>query len=388
VRPDWHTLAPGDTGEMGIGGIMDTANNIEDTLPRARPGFVTALAVLQFVGSAVLLVTILVGYQGISETMSGAGLSWQNLSIATILYAMLGIAAGIGMWRGKPWGWWLAAFSYFYGILRNISALMAIPEMVGAFGEPARGTIYYYGREIGQIGWGVLITAYWFSGSVREYFGLAQLSRVRALLTLAAVSILIIGAGFLLPGAVDRDLERIGTLYEQGDVLAALDELEQYLESNPENYLAWTILGHARLDVGDLAGSQAAYDRAIEINPEGFQAWTGLGVLNRILGDRERAMQCYEEALEINPNYADAHSSMAILALQLHQDAEALEHAERAYEIDKRSPVIAANLAVIYHYNGMDEERDAMTAEAEKLGYENMDGLQMVYDGAITIREQ
>lgn len=354
---------------------------------RERPRFIAVLAVLQIVGGAILIAAILLGYKGISDTLSGTGLSWRNLSVASILYATLGIAAGIGMWRGKPWGWWLAAFSYFYGILRSVTALLTIPDMVYALGEPARGVGYYYTREIGQIGWGILITGYWFSQNVLYYFGLTQLSRLRAFLTLVGVSVVVFGVGLLLPGAVNPDLERIVEVYEQGDVVTAIDELVVYLESHPDDDLAWTILGNAKLDVENYDEAENAYSRAIEINPDGFQAWTGLGVLNRILGDGDRAMECYEKALEINPNYAEAHTSMAVLALQLHQDAKALEHAERAYEIDKQNPVVAANLAVVYHYNGMFEQRDAMTKEAERLGYENAELLHRLYEGDWTVRD-
>jgi tetratricopeptide (TPR) repeat protein len=360
---------------------------MNETAARERPKGIALLALLQSVGGAILIVTVLLGYQDVSETLSNVGLSWRNLSVASFLYGLLGIAAGIGIWRGKRWGWWLTAFSYFYGILRNVSALVMIPGMLETFGEPDGGTGYYYAREIGQIGVGVAITAYWLSEGIRDYFDLSELSRRRAVLTLTAVSIAVIGASYLLPGAVDRDLEPIAQLYEQGDVLATIDELEQYLESHPDNDLAWALLGHANQDVEDFEGAQAAYDRALEINPERVEAWVGQGILHRKLGDPEQAMQCYEQALAIDPNNADAYGSMAALALQTYQDAKALEYAEKAYELDRRSPVVAANLAVIYHYNEMYEERDAMTAEAEKLGYEGIDSLQLIYDGVFSIRE-
>jgi tetratricopeptide (TPR) repeat protein len=175
--------------------------------------------------------------------------------------------------------------------------------------------------------------------------------------------------------------------YGQGDTRAAIDELEQYLESHPDNDLAWTYLGYANLDVDAYEDAEAAYNRAIEINPQRYQAWTGLGILNYRLDDNDRAAKCYERALEIYPDDANTHTSLAILLIYLSQVAEALEHAEKAHELDKRDPGVAANLAVAYHYNGLYEQRDAMTAEAERLGYEDTDFLQMLYEGEYTLRE-
>jgi tetratricopeptide (TPR) repeat protein len=222
---------------------------------------------------------------------------------------------------------------------------------------------------------------------ILAYFGLSDLSRPKAILILAGVAVAAVVVSSVLVAGFDRDLDRIAQVYEQGDVLTAIDELEQYLESHPGNSLAWTFLGNMNTDVGAYEDAEAAFNRAIEINPGCYEAWTGLGVLNRELGDNERAMECYEKALEINPNYAEAHTSMAISALELYQDAEALEHAEKAYELEKRNPGIVANLAVVYHYNKMYEERDAMTAEAERLGYDDMDGLWLIYLGLREIRD-
>jgi tetratricopeptide (TPR) repeat protein len=352
-----------------------------------RPKGIAALAVLQILGGAMTIASIVLGNWANSESLSGSGLSWSSLSAPLVVYGALGIAAGIGMWRGKAWGWWLAAFSYVHGIVRNVGSLLAIPDLLDMFGEPAQGVDYYYAREIVQIGGALLIGGYWFRRKLLTFFGLADLSRLRAVLTLTGISILVVGGTSLLPGTVDRDLERIVGIYEQGDVPAAIDEFEVYLESHPDDDLAWTIYGHANLDVDAYEKAEAAYERALEINPERAEAWTGLGILYRWLGDGERAMECYEKALAIEPNSADAYTGMAVLALYSYEDAQALEYAEKAYELDKRSPVVVANLAVAYHFNGMYEERDAMTTEAERLGYDGIDVLQMIYDGELTIRE-
>jgi len=59
----------------------------------------------------------------------------------------------------------------------------------------------------------------------------------------------------------------------------------------------------------------------------------------------------------------------------------------RATTLDKSDPVIAANLAVACHYNNDTENRDKFTRIAEQLGYKNLDALQQIYSGELTVRD-
>jgi Flp pilus assembly protein TadD len=99
-------------------------------------------------------------------------------------------------------------------------------------------------------------------------------------------------------------------------------------------------------------------------------------------------MPFYRKALELKPGYAQAYSSMAVIKLKRNHDKRALEYAKQGYEHDKENPVIAANLAVTYHDNGMSKERDTYTEIAEKLGYQNMEGLYQIYREELTVRDE
>ncbi len=98
-------------------------------------------------------------------------------------------------------------------------------------------------------------------------------------------------------------------------------------------------------------------------------------------------MDAYEKTVQIDPNYADAFSSMSIIALKRNEDEKALEYAQKGYELDKANPVIAANLAVAYHYKGDRKNRDKFTKIAKQLGYKDLDSLQKIYSGNLTLRE-
>jgi len=48
----------------------------------------------------------------------------------------------------------------------------------------------------------------------------------------------------------------------------------------------------------------------------------------------------------------------------------------------------ATYLAAAYHYNNMTEERDRMYQECQNLGYRNLESLQRVFRGELSLRDQ
>jgi tetratricopeptide (TPR) repeat protein len=179
--------------------------------------------------------------------------------------------------------------------------------------------------------------------------------------------------------------DRIAGLYERGEAKAAIEQLEAYVRDHPRDDLAWTILGHACEDEGRDQDAQKAYDTALSINPRRVQAHVGQGVLYRKQGRHDDALGAYQEALRIDPRNASAYASMSVIALKTRRNALALEYAKKGRELDSTDPVIAANLAVAYHYNGDTENRDRLTNEAVRLGYRQLDALRRIYSGESTL---
>jgi Flp pilus assembly protein TadD len=184
------------------------------------------------------------------------------------------------------------------------------------------------------------------------------------------------------------ELERVAQIYFNGDVDTALIEINKYLDTYPKDDLAWTIKGNMLADKDLDKEAKEAYEKSLSLNPENFQATNALGVIYRKEGDYDTAMEFYRKALELKPGYAQAYSSMAVIELKRNHDTKALEYAKRGYEEDKEDPVIAANLAIVYHYNGMIEERDTYTEIAEKLGYRNMEALYQIYSGELIVKDE
>lgn len=167
----------------------------------------------------------------------------------------------------------------------------------------------------------------------------------------------------------------------------ALAELEAFVAQHPDNDLALTILGNVYEDEDRDDEALAAYEQALAVNPERFQAITGLGILHRKRGEYDLAFAAYEQALAIDPTYAQAYASMAVIELKRENDASAVELARKGYALDSTDPGVAANLSIACHYAGDVACQQEYRAIAETLGYANLDGLDAIVSGELTVRD-
>lgn len=208
--------------------------------------------------------------------------------------------------------------------------------------------------------------------------------RVEVRIVMVAIFMLVSSS---LLHAASRELDAISLIYQQGDAKTASAQLKNYLKTHEGDDLAWTILGHAHKDLDNDQAAEAAYLKALKINPKRIEAITGMGILSRRKGNYDAAMDYYQKAVSLDPQYAQAYSSMVVIALKQEKDKDALAYARKAFDLDDEDPVIIANLAMAYHYNGMTKERDKMTKKAIKAGYRGGDKLEKIYSGEFTIRD-
>lgn len=183
-------------------------------------------------------------------------------------------------------------------------------------------------------------------------------------------------------------LDTIALIYEEGDFEKTVERLNVYVEDYPKDDLAWTILGHAHRDLDQDDEAKKAYEQALVANPERIEAIVGLGILHRRAGEYDKALAKYERAIELDPNDPLAYSSLVVIALKKYEDKKALDYALKGYNLEPTNPVFAANLAVAYHYNNDEQNRDKYHQIAADLGYEKMDVLSQFYTGEMTIRDE
>ena len=82
---------------------------------------------------------------------------------------------------------------------------------------------------------------------------------------------------------------------------------------DPEFAEAYSNLGNALKELGDLDAAVQAYDKAIRLKPRFCDPYNNLGSTYAQMGRAEDAIETYKMALMLNPALADAHSNLGNL---------------------------------------------------------------------------
>jgi iron(II)-dependent oxidoreductase len=175
-------------------------------------------------------------------------------------------------------------------------------------------------------------------------------------------------------------LEAARAFYDQGDLEAALREVEAALRVNKKNPRAHYWKGMIALRQGDLKTAEKAFQTARSQDKGFAEAYNGLGNVFRQKKNRKMdAIEAYQQALRLNPAYAEAQYNLGSLyrdlsfgdiaplgllkPLYLRKGIEALE---RTLEIDPNHPQANNDLGLLYE-TGMSNVEKAMTYYTRQL---------------------
>jgi hypothetical protein len=186
-------------------------------LVKDRPIGISILALLMFVGGvgcAGLLIygAFFVSWEErraqIEQATAALGAPLSLIIGSVVFLSALAIEGGVGMWKGRKRGWWLGSFWYAFAICRNVNALFFVSRLARTL--PAEELTAMQG-EIRQayIKFGMrlavssLLYLYFFKTNVREFFGLREASRWKAVLVQFAICAAIFAGGTMLASAMN-----------------------------------------------------------------------------------------------------------------------------------------------------------------------------------------
>jgi len=99
-------------------------------------------------------------------------------------------------------------------------------------------------------------------------------------------------------------------LLQQGDAAGAVAFLQQAVQNDPSNGVAYQFLGIALSQIGDLAGGIASLEEAARLLPQNAGVQYNLGVALTQAERTEEARAALSKALEIDPNNAKARTAL------------------------------------------------------------------------------
>lgn len=85
---------------------------------------------------------------------------------------------------------------------------------------------------------------------------------------------------------------------------------QQCIRINPTFAEAFSNLGNALKELGDISGAIQFYLKAIKLKPRFCDAYNNLASAHMQLGQINEAVETYQMALVLNPELVDAHSNL------------------------------------------------------------------------------
>lgn len=93
----------------------------------------------------------------------------------------------------------------------------------------------------------------------------------------------------------------------------AILNLEAEVTAHPENYNAWTQLGHLYFDSDQYNKAIGAYTKSLELHSGDANLWTDLGVMYRRADEPEKAIDAFDKAIAMNTTHEPSRLNKGIV---------------------------------------------------------------------------
>jgi len=115
----------------------------------------------------------------------------------------------------------------------------------------------------------------------------------------------------------------------------ALDDFNNYIKSNPDNWRGYHNRAISKEFLGDFLGAIADYSKAIELNPNPWEkSFFRRGYLHEKNENYERAISDYSSAIKINPEYEEAYFFRGYLRYILEDYEGSIEDYSKVIELN------------------------------------------------------
>ena len=125
--------------------------------------------------------------------------------------------------------------------------------------------------------------------------------------------------------------------YQDHDLLTALLEAEEILDTEPDNVEALELLANTELELGHAREALLAYEKLHALEPANLEYLQGLAAARFFMVDFSGCLEAAEESLDLEPDLAEAHANAGLALERLFRFEEAERHLRRAAELEPES---------------------------------------------------
>ena len=167
-----------------------------------------------------------------------------------------------------------------------------------------------------------------------------------------------------------KQLDLIISLFSNGKVQEALDQLDPLIKDNPNDAVLLNISGACYAQIGEPIMAMKHYEKAIEIDPNYPEAHNNLGITLQELGEVDKALVSFEKAFSLKPEKIETANTISTILQEINDPNLSINYYKKIIESSPKLYLVHFNLGIAYQkLNFIDEAinsyKDVLELEPE-----------------------
>ena len=121
-----------------------------------------------------------------------------------------------------------------------------------------------------------------------------------------------------IPGPPQEAINQLVNLYNQGQLVAVIEQATSLTEQYPKAFVVWNLLGISAAQTGQLDKAILAFQRVTAIKPDYADAYNNMGIALKEQGNLVEAEEVYTKALSLKPDHVEAYYNMGSVLSLIH----------------------------------------------------------------------
>ena len=156
------------------------------------------------------------------------------------------------------------------------------------------------------------------------------------------------------------------SLYSNGKVQEALDQLHPLIKDNPYEAVLFNIRGACYAQIGEPIMAIKQYEKAIEIDSDYSEAHNNLGILLQELGELDKALKSFEKAFSLKPEKIETANIISSILTEINNPNTSIDYYNKILKSSPDLYLAYFNLGVAYQELGLTDK--AISSYKKTLG--------------------
>ena len=147
-------------------------------------------------------------------------------------------------------------------------------------------------------------------------------------------------------------LDLIISLFSNGKVQEALDQIDPLIKDNPNDAVLFNIRGACYAHIGEPIMAMKQYEKAIEMDSNYSEAYNNLGITFQELDELEKALESFEIAFSLKPEKVEIISIIISILNELNDPKISVDYYQKIIKNSPDQYLVHFNLGTVYQNLG------------------------------------